>query len=159
MQIQAVTPCLAVLLIVGCVGPNTEAPLSRLRETDGACAADLLRGASISVETCLFVGAPGRIGDDGKTPFIRTELTATDPRIADPGNWKLEVLRDESPVQAEQLTHMTPGDRYCDAGRPCGKEATDVRPSHFPLAAGRYVFRYTCTLDGSLVATNRFTLY
>jgi hypothetical protein len=158
MSIQSAARCLAVLFLVGCAGPNTGAPLSRLREPEGVCATDLLRGSSISVGTCLFVGAPGRIGDDGKTPFIRTEFTAVDPRIADPGSWKLEVFQDESLLQTEQFSPMTPADRYCE-GRLCGKESIDVRAIRFPLAAGKYVFRYSCTVDGSLVATNRITLW
>jgi hypothetical protein len=69
------------------------------------------------------------------------------------------VFRDEDLLQAEQLSPGTPRDRYCDAGRLCGKESTDVRATRFPLAAGKYVFRYTCTVEGSLVATNRITLW
>ena len=120
MPIKAATLCLAVLLLVGCAGPSAGAPLSRLREPDGVCATSLLRGGSISVGTCLFVGAPGRIGDDGKTPFMRTEFTAVDPRIADPGSWKLEVFRDEELLQTEQFSPGTPRDCYCDTGRLCG---------------------------------------
>lgn len=159
MSILNSSRCLAVLLFVGCAGPNAGAPMSRLRDAEGVCSTDLLRGTSVSVETCLFVGAPGRIGDDGKTPFIRTKFTAGDARLADPGSWKLEVLRDESVVQTEQFSPRTPTDRYCDSGRPCGKESTDMRAARFPLEAGKYFFRYTSTADGSLVATNRITLW
>jgi hypothetical protein len=76
MPTKVATRCLAVLLLVGCAGPNAGAPLSRLREPDGVCSTGLLRG--------------------GKTPFVRTELTAVD---------------------------------------------------------------HTCTIEGSLVATNRITLW
>ena len=34
-----------------------------------------------------------------------------------------------------------------------------MRAARFPLEAGKYVFRYTCTVEGSLVATNRITLW
>ena len=159
MSILTSSRCIAVLLFVGCAGPNAGAPSSRLRDAEGVCATDLLRGTSISVKTCLFVGAPGRAEDDGKTPFIRTEFTAADPRFADPGNWKLEVLRDESTVQAEQLAPKIPTARYCDGGRPCGAESTALRRSGFPYLPGKYIFRYTSTTDGSLVATNRITLW
>ncbi len=69
------------------------------------------------------------------------------------------MFRDEGLVQAEQFQPRTPGDRYCDAGRLCGKESTDVRAIQFPLVAGKYVFRYSSAVDGSLVATNRITLW
>lgn len=159
--------------VAGCAAEagNTVGAVDALRTRAGICSKSTLNGsmsaiatnsAQRSIETCLRVGMPGTLADDGRTPFIATMVTgdANAPN-ADAGNWQVEVFYNGAPMGKRMMARAGVPQLTCGAatgGAPCDSWSTDLMQWAVPFAPGTYVFRYTFALDTSVTTTNTITI-
>jgi hypothetical protein len=164
---------LLFLLLAGCEASTgtTAQPVSALHARTGICTESTLNGsfaaiaahtALKSIQTCLHVGMPGTLNDDGKTPWIATVVTgdANAPN-ADVGNWQLEAFYNGAPAGKRMLTHDGVPHLNCGGtrgGSECESWSNDAVEWSRPFAPGTYVFRYTYALDTSITVVNTITV-
>jgi hypothetical protein len=67
-----------------------QVPAAALRTRDGACVT-LDMDAVITIKSCLEIGSPGTLDDDGTTPVLVSVVHSKSISLADPNGYQITV--------------------------------------------------------------------
>ena len=127
----------------------------QLRDYDPPCIGTPLAGWGYRIESCLQIGTPKTLTDDGTTPYLVVTVWSDGLELADPGKFRIHVKQDgvlflnQAPHSSSDMPKLA-----LTEGGFFNIEVIELQRT--PVAGETWAIEYTASFDVRSTATATF---